>query len=35
MKADILASKHAEEHHNTVKYFEGLVGDYKVKLSRF
>jgi len=29
MKQEIINSKHAEEHHNTVKYFENMISHYK------
>ena len=30
LKNELLNSKHQEEHHQTVKYFEGIVAKYKL-----
>lgn len=32
LKQDLISSKYAEEHHNTVKYFESLISQYKNNL---
>ena len=31
-KQDLIRYKYDEEHHNTVKYFENLVANYKIQL---
>lgn len=35
MKTEIISSKHQEEHHNTVKYFEGIIAKQRSQISRF
>jgi Na+/phosphate symporter len=34
-KYEMIGSKNAEEHHNTVKYFENVVSQYKQQLNKY
>ena len=34
MRHDYVESKYKEDHHNTVKYFEGIIAEYKHQVSR-
>lgn len=35
MRQEVINSKHAETHHNTVKYFEGVIAQQKIAISKY